>query len=459
MAKKNTTEKSFEDYKEELMQGDEQARSIDDWEALGNEIRKAKSLTDGDKDRLIVAIQYRIKEKQDEAKEQAEAEPEPVIINDGLPKASHKKVMAVSSKTEHTKVLGYIAGTTVGASQIPNDVVLDFFRKRNMPEHMIPKVAKPLDAFSRACQTLKRDEVKVIEKGQVQCSWNINNLDARTYMITRRILIQDENGKRDLGWQNIARCVLEGEGNDPKANKIVIQPVGEQKGQKTLCEAIQKEVREVYQTYLDNIMDKQVRDALRNTIYAVNGIGFTMGRGGAYFIPIQAQSIIEVWRDFASMVNARYTLGGFPVAIRLIPLADVDEYREMVIEDVQKEVGERMEALLKSTLDALEKAQSRAKDGNISDDTLDKMLARKLEEQASTIELLEDYKTMLGVNIRVSLDKLDTMLNEVAVPISERHQMALRRLASFEAASAQKKEEGKPKAKKGKGKKAQSQTE
>jgi hypothetical protein len=439
-------ERTFDEFKEAIFKSDELKMTVDDWNAMLDEIMRSKGISDGEMDRLKGAIEFRIKEAGEKAQEEAEATPEPVIINDGLRHTRHKKVMAVSSKTEKVKVLGYMAGFTVGASAVPNKVVDEFWEEHNLPANTKPNVAHPLDAFARACQTLKKDEVRQVEKGQVQCSWNVNGLDARTYMITRRILIEDEKGKRDLGWQNIARCVLEGEG-EAKNFKIAIKPEGNQKGLKTICEGIQKEVRAIYQTYMENVMDKQIRDALRNTIYRANGIGFTMGRGGAWFVPLHAQSILEGWREFARLVNNQYTLGGYPVSIRLIPLADADEYKEMVAEDVQREVHDRMEGLLNSTLEALEKAQSRAKDGKVKDDTLDKMLGRKLEEHASTIEMLEEYKAMLGTNIRIDLKKLGERLDKVEVPLSERHQVALRKLASLQST--------KPAEKKGKAKKSE----
>jgi len=334
-----------------------------------------------------------------------------------------RNVKATIRKQDDVETLGFLCLPTVSETidhiRIPNESVDAYWNEHGIADKFKPKPYRETDAFKKACDDFKGHEpvsavVKSVFPNADRVIWDITQLNAREYQITRKIvsLIEGES-KRDktemaeLSYDKICKVIMDETtvdiptrgGKTKKDTTYRYRAIPEKATYKKLTDEIFERFLERIELYKVNTSGKKIRDGIRATIQAHNGINFS-GQGGTWFVPYHAESIMGEYQAFFKELEAKYTLNGGRARLFVLPLINDKDVQGQIEDDVTRTVEKRMDKLLEDTLQQLKNAEN--------DSEAESVLIKKLKEHEENEAMLDTYKGILRKRISVTLSFKDT---------------------------------------------------
>jgi len=369
--------------------------------------------------------------KSDEKKDKSEKIREKLDQTDFATLGSKKMAMG---KVDEQSFLGYLLGYSIGERLIPHE---DADRKLNalgMPDNIRPAKGRPRDCFKNANVLQEKEETfssptlakKYGSKARFRAVYKADQVKPNEYIIDRKIfLIEEEQEgrtakKSDIQFDRLARImlVIENEGKPNESYHIEAEPMPQ--GDAKTAEYLKGVIKQDYRVLLKSYTSKQVRDALRKFIMDNDGIPFTTGRGGMWFMPKSQESNIKKWRQFCQWCDGQNGSDN-RVDLRLMPALDLYDMKTNIARDVADEVQQRVKNLLEDTYAKLK--------GEKDEEKIEEVLARQLASKREDVDgLLTSYKKILKDEIEVTL-KLDVVRHEkVEAHLSPKAKQMLREI-------------------------------
>jgi hypothetical protein len=320
--------------------------------------------------------------------------------------------------------LGFFLGYSIGDRLIPHEEADSRMHGLHMPNDIRPKKSRPRDAFKNACANQEKDELfqsqvfakkhDLDPKTKFRAVYKADQTRADEYVIDRKIYIveKSEEGKEsatkkksDIQFDRLARItlVVDNEGKKDEAYRIVAEPMED--GNKKSADYLKTVIESDWKLFQKSYTSKQIRDALRQYIVKRQGIPFTTGKGGMWFIPkVEEQNIIR-WKEFLSWCDKQREHGsGNRVNLSILPAVDLYGIKTDIARDVADEVRQRVKGIIEDAYASLK--------GEKSETKIEEILAKKLAEKKDDVDgLLETYKQILKEDIAVELE-LDTIRSE-----------------------------------------------
>ena len=334
-----------------------------------------------------------------------------------------KNVRATIRKQDDVETIGFLCLPTVSEGidhiRIQNDLLDEYWHQHNIPDSFKPKPHREKDAFKKACDDFKGNEpvseiVKATFPQADRVIWDITPLNSKEYQITRKIvsLIEAESKKdatemNELSYDKICKILMDEtvveiptrEGKVKKDKSFRYRAIPEKATYKKLTDELFERFLERIDLYKTHTSGKKIRDGIRTTIQAHNGINFS-GQGGTWFVPYHAEAIMGQYQEFFKMLEQSHVQNGGRAKLFVLPLINESDVQEQIEDDVKRTVENRMNKLLDDTLKQLKNAETEGE--------IEGILAKKLKEHEENIEMLATYKNILRQRIAVNISFRDT---------------------------------------------------
>jgi len=327
-------------------------------------------------------------------------------------------------KTEDGSYLGYLLGYSIGDRLIPHEVADKQMNKLGMPEDIRPSKSRERDAFKNACSMTEKEETfssptlskkygasakfrAVYKADQVKDKFG----NPHEYIIDRKIFLADDakegktTKKSDIQFDRLARVTLVIEDEDTPKETCHIEAEPMQQGDEKTAKYLKDVIIGDWKTLMKSYTSKQVRDALRKFIRQGDGIPFTTGRGGLWFMPRAHEDNIKRWAEFCEWCDKQTTNGSDNrVDLRIMPALDLYGLRSKIARDLSDEVQQRVKNLLEDTYAKLKDETEEKK--------IEEVLAKQLASKREDVDgLLTKYKKILKDEIGIKL-KIDIARQE-----------------------------------------------
>ena len=255
-------------------------------------------------------------------------------------------------------IVGYMIAFTMGECLIPNEKVEEFWEENELPSTYKPNPTREKGAFKKVCSSIDGYKEKEFEiKGKKAYSvFTSTKLGDTVYMITRKILIIDDNEKEsELEHENLMKVYYD------KERKKIDYFLEDSRYGKVAKELFENTILPKYGIYLKNMTRENIHDAFKRFLRIHNAVPLTIGKGGAWFIPSGSEEELEKVKRFYNEVADKHRTGDYRIQIRTIPMIDTLDVKAMVEEGVQKKLEQEMKSLIKQTLAKLEHATEEEK--------------------------------------------------------------------------------------------------
>jgi len=328
--------------------------------------------------------------------------------------------MLAMGKAEDGSFLGYLLGYSIGDRLISHDVADKKMDKIGMPEDIRPSKSRERDAFKNACSLTEKEEEfssptlskKYGTNAKFRAVYKADQVKPHEYIIDRKIfLVEDEkDGKKikksDIQFDRLARITLVIEDEDKPNEKCHIEAEPMSQGDEKTAMYLKGVIIDDWKVLMKSYTSKQIRDSLRKFVRQGDGIPYTVGRGGVWFMPkANNEENIKKWVEFCEWCDKQNANGSDNrVDLRIIPALDLYGMKGKIAQDVSDEVQQRVKNLLEDTYAKLKDEKNEEK--------IEMVLAKQLASKREDVDgLLSNYKKILKDEIGVTL-KLDVARNE-----------------------------------------------
>ncbi len=308
------------------------------------------------------------------------------------------------------KILGYMVGFTV-SDKLFVDVVWfnNLLVKYGLDEVIDYLKQTPELAFKRCLDELKgrREMVKVKYNGkevEVIAEYDIATHGKYAYLI-RRIKIETAEIRSDMDSERLARIYLD------KKGKVRVEPLTVHIGDMKYIlsdedvEKLREYIEELKDKYLHNYIGKRIRGLIRDKILRDKcyAIPFTVAKGGVWMV-LNKEDRIQILSGIKGVIDDMRRMG-YRIDMIVLPLFDSEDVRRKIKEDIEREALARYKDMLMKTLRTI----MRTKDGEVIMQAIENLL----QEEDGIRKLLEDYAEILKDRLRIELEGLEDIKQEM----------------------------------------------
>jgi len=331
--------------------------------------------------------------------EAKDPEPEPkktVLPGDRI---AGKRMAAVETEDGTFGLLGHVLAYTVGNCLVREDTIARYWEDFAINERYIPLMPTAGNAFRRAVKTLEKEK-RDRRDDTIKKIYEITSLGEDTYMYSMKKVKYDGKKKRTMKTKNMLRVSLVNRTLDDKSEadwEVVVEKINGMKDEKVA--KTKRKVQKKFKLFLNNIASRQIRSAVKRMVRDNSGVNFTMGKGGAYFVPVFAEEQVLLMKEFLFFVHRFHRQGEHPVEMRTLPVFDVEDQKEMIKADVEKMVKKRLEEIYEEAIGLLESTEP---------NKLQEKLEKKLKKHKLSQDMLGRYTGILKTGFEVSVHNSKT---------------------------------------------------
>lgn len=298
------------------------------------------------------------------------------------------------------KLLGIMIGYTIQSCRIPIDVYEQEAIRLGLPPEYIPRRPDPQEAFKRATHVVEHTEYRKTEQGELRIEYKVDAPHKTTWYTISERIFGKKNESSDKFDNLVSQRVLFNTrlGSD---GAIVIEPY-DNVNEPVLMQACHDNIQNEHSQLCKHFTPEAIRRVIWKFVKDVGGISYTVANGGTFFLPIEALDLAQIWEDLIRWVsNGNYAVelkryNGIGSRFIIKAVLDTAKERLYVMEDVQQELADRYRLWLK---DLLQMAREK-ENADLVTDLVEKKIAQKKD---LNIELLDDYKRLLGKEITYQL--------------------------------------------------------
>lgn len=301
-------------------------------------------------------------------------------------------------------LLGRIVLFTIADQQTKRDDLVQWFDDLGLNPALLPAEIKPVDAFKKATSEAKEEyELGNGRTAAVLC----REVSSTSEYIMRQITREVRDGsRRRLAYSKAIECVFYRARAEAgklvrgtERVRITIDPDGVGPAERDKVREIANEIETRYQRYANFLDGNKLRAVVREYLKYLNAIEI---KGGVYFVHANRQKELDSLRTLVDRLAG--------CSMQTIPLVDLANERQMVVDAFQREASQRLEEIVR---DISELRGSRKK---ITADAYAKIRARydRVMDQASeylrTLNISQDSTASAA---ELALDSLVTLQTEM----------------------------------------------
>lgn len=312
--------------------------------------------------------------------------------------------------------IGVLIFATFGGMKVPKEEVDAWWAGQDaVPMEIKPVPPGRLDAYKAVCAADNTDiwfqvdqaaaeEFEKLYGQRVRVDYlSLPTKDGRNeYVLCRRIWVVDaqqgQAGEVELSPEHpkIARLKL-----DMGADHIIAIPFPGFENS-PMVQEIERVANEEYQKEKKVVSGQRHRGALYRLVEMTGGVGFGYGVG-TYFVPNEGERSLKGYKTYLTDVARKYGITGHTTDIRVMPVVDTEEMRDDIARDVAREVSQRYNDLLNSTLAYLEEKKDVIDEKQLA--RIDRAVEERLR-QASELKILKgNYEKLLSKKISIKIAK------------------------------------------------------
>lgn len=309
-----------------------------------------------------------------------------------------EKVAAITSK--EGEFYGRLFWFSIGHCEVPIDDMVRLYQKYNLDEKLLPPEPREKDVFKVATKLMESVDEDVINGEPVSIIYMVRAVGALRRALVREVHLK-EGDKGRLEYDIVGYW---------EYNEEIVR-ILENERFKDLFTAKTKELENKFNYLLSIYTDKQIRDKLRNIIYAMPTISLRES-GGVYFIPENKENIqiLEGLANVLEEINKKYTSTDYTTELVYIPVVTTEPNKKMIIRKYEIDAKEKLEKLFSEIQEILDS------DKEIPSGKFTALLKEitKIKETKKVYEsLLENDLEIVEEQIQILNTKIDALASKV----------------------------------------------
>ena len=240
-------------------------------------------------------------------------------------------------------LLGRIVLFTITDQQTDRDDLVKWFDELGLNHALLPAEIKPVDAFKKATSEAKEEyDLGNGRYASILC----RDVDSNSEYIQRQITREIRDGSRKrLAYSKVIECVFyrarPGVGGKLEKGservRVSIDADGVAVGEREKMQEIAAGIKARYERYYKFLDGNKMRAVIREYLKYLNAIEI---KGGVYFVHANRE------KELAAVKALVDRLGG-GCYMQTIPLVDLANERQMVVDAFQREAAQRLEEIVR----------------------------------------------------------------------------------------------------------------
>lgn len=342
----------------------------------------------------------------DKLVEESEKAVENPVVNDGIkldPVQSAKDAEVNGHKIEGIEggntdeYYGRVMWYKFTEFVIEEDILLNLYRKLDVPEDIFPNEIRDKGAWKRACSRLQNKKRQRFEKDdevhERKITYERKRPNPNTRIIVKIIRRSDED---DIEFKKLVRFKYEGEENISYEALDASEEVAKE---------WYDEMYQQYEIYRSHYTKDQIRDAFRDTLKTLNPVTIT-SRGSVYFIPEQYADVIEKFsraikilrEDFLDIADDSSAL-----EVGQLPVIKQPEQRDIIKRKIKSETVEDASKIMTKARNIIEN------DENIDSSTY----TRFVDKMKELNQRRKEYEEILDASLNTCDEQMNILKNQL----------------------------------------------
>lgn len=242
-------------------------------------------------------------------------------------------------------LLGHVVMYSVGDGEYDRDAVVKWYAELDLNPAHIPMQNRAVDAYKKATSKLDDYEYQTPDGNTAHVL--IRDVSNDKNQVVRHLIREVTNNKqRRLAYAQVGEAVFyrptTSQGKvvpGTERMRITLDASTFQPHERDLVVDVAHKIEHYYERYLGSMDDMKVRAMLRDYVSSLNAVQL---RSGVYFVHVSRQDDLMKLQELARRMA---TQAGTKCFVWLMPLVDLEEQREMVIEAFQTEAEKSLNGI------------------------------------------------------------------------------------------------------------------